>query len=126
MRITVCSLTPSRIGIITSRRTWSKPLFVGSNLAGISLGSAEFVAFDLVLDWAIAACVRITIAKTVPVTDKIEFLLPANKRFIGATAGPPDVGTAIESADSLRPGRATFINGQRSEGCSRRQDRLLV
>jgi hypothetical protein len=26
------------MGIITSRRTWSKPSFVGSNLAGVSLG----------------------------------------------------------------------------------------
>src|SRR5436309_2780495 len=36
--ITVCSFTPSRIGIITSRRTYSKPLFVGLNSCGVSAG----------------------------------------------------------------------------------------
>ena len=38
--MTVCSFTPSRMGIITSRLTWSKPSFVGSNFAGVSLGYA--------------------------------------------------------------------------------------
>ena len=36
--MTVKSFTPSRIGIITSRRSWSKPTCVGVNFAGISLG----------------------------------------------------------------------------------------
>src|SRR5215475_13551839 len=37
-RITVCSFTPSRMGIITSRLTYSKPSLVGSNFCGVSLG----------------------------------------------------------------------------------------
>ena len=40
--MTVCSFTPSRIGIITSRRMWSKPSFVGSTLAGVSLGKVGY------------------------------------------------------------------------------------
>jgi len=40
----VCSFTPSRIGIITSRLTWSKPSLVGTKFAGISLGSAGYWA----------------------------------------------------------------------------------
>src|SRR5215213_6381993 len=36
-RMTVCSFTPSRMGIITSRLTWSKPWYVGSNFGGVSL-----------------------------------------------------------------------------------------
>ena len=35
----MCSFTPSRIGIITSRRSWSKPSVTGVNRAGVSLGS---------------------------------------------------------------------------------------
>src|SRR5258707_15510042 len=36
--ITVCNFTPSRIGIITSRRTYSKPSLVGLNSCGVSAG----------------------------------------------------------------------------------------
>ena len=39
-RVTVWSLTPSRIGIITSRRTWSNASVRGVNCAGVSLGRA--------------------------------------------------------------------------------------
>ena len=39
-RITVCSFTPSRIGIISSRRSKSKLAVRGVNVAGISDGSA--------------------------------------------------------------------------------------
>src|SRR5258708_3973494 len=42
--MTVCSLTPSRMGIITSRRTYSKPSFVGTNCAGVSLGGSGVCA----------------------------------------------------------------------------------
>ena len=38
------SFTPSRMGIITSRRAWSKPSLVGSNFSGISLGRSAYVA----------------------------------------------------------------------------------
>ena len=34
--MTVKSFTPSRMGIITSRRSWSRPAVVGVNFAGIS------------------------------------------------------------------------------------------
>ena len=36
---TVWSFTPSRIGIITSRFTWSKVAVTGWSVAGVSLGS---------------------------------------------------------------------------------------
>src|SRR4029078_4846903 len=36
-RMTVCSLTPSRIGTMTSRRTWSNASVTGANFAGVSL-----------------------------------------------------------------------------------------
>ena len=37
-RITVCSFTPSRIAIITSRRSKSNDEVAGFNCAGVSLG----------------------------------------------------------------------------------------
>src|SRR5262249_52751646 len=37
--MTVCSFAPSRIGIMTSRRSWSNAVRTGVNLAGVSLGS---------------------------------------------------------------------------------------
>ena len=49
-RMTVCSFTPSRIGIMTSRRTWSKPSLVGTSFAGISLGSDGTCAGKLPID----------------------------------------------------------------------------
>src|SRR6476619_7547129 len=41
-RMTVCSFTPSRIGIITSRRTWSKAAVTGLNMRGVSLGNCGY------------------------------------------------------------------------------------
>src|SRR6476619_6921781 len=41
-RMTVCSFTPSRIGIITSRRTWSKAPVTGVNVRGVSLGNCGY------------------------------------------------------------------------------------
>src|SRR5208282_184813 len=41
--MTVCNLTPSRMGIITSRLTYSKLSVTGTNLAGVSLGKAGYV-----------------------------------------------------------------------------------
>src|SRR5262249_41349243 len=52
--MTVCSLTPSRMGIITLRRVWSKRSVTGLNLAGISLGNWGYVAGGWVLSWALA------------------------------------------------------------------------
>jgi hypothetical protein len=42
-RMTVCSLTPSLIGIFTVRRSWSKPALLGANLGGVSLGKVGAV-----------------------------------------------------------------------------------
>jgi hypothetical protein len=61
--MTVCSLTPSRIGIMTVRRIWSKLSVTGLNLAGISLGNSRYVAGGLVFSWAIAGMAN-EIAKT--------------------------------------------------------------
>src|SRR5437764_383563 len=52
--MTVCSLTPSRMGIMTVRRVWSNRSVTGLNLAGISLGNSGYVAGGLVLSWAVA------------------------------------------------------------------------
>src|SRR5262245_784335 len=62
--MTVCSLTPSRMGIITLRLVWSKLSFFGVNLAGISLGNAGYVAGGLVSVWAIAGTANHAIAHT--------------------------------------------------------------
>src|ERR1043166_6602006 len=40
--MTVCSFTPSRIAIITSRRTYSKPSVGAVNFAGVSDGSEGY------------------------------------------------------------------------------------
>src|SRR5450830_504233 len=48
-RMTVCSFTPSRMGIMTSRRTWSKPTKVGVSFAGVSLGSVVTWALSVTL-----------------------------------------------------------------------------
>src|ERR1700674_2659088 len=37
-RMTVCSFTPSRMGIMTSRLAWSKLSVTGVNCTGVSLG----------------------------------------------------------------------------------------
>src|SRR5262245_36926242 len=54
--MTVCSLTPSRMGIMTLRRVWSNRSVTGLNLLGISLGRSEYVAGGLVFvfSWVIA------------------------------------------------------------------------
>src|SRR5262249_51581249 len=62
-KMTVCSLTPSRMGIITLRRVWSKLSVTGLNLAGVSLGKSGDVAGGLGLSWALAGGVD-GIAKT--------------------------------------------------------------
>jgi len=36
---------PSTIGVVTSRRSWSKPALVGWNLAGVSPGSPDAATF---------------------------------------------------------------------------------
>ena len=41
-RMTVNNLTPSRIGIMASRRTWSNAPVTGSNSTGVSLGSSSY------------------------------------------------------------------------------------
>src|SRR5439155_1764886 len=74
-RITVWSLTPSRMGIMTSRLTWSKPSWVGSNFAGISLGRSLYVAGVLASSCAEAVPASVASARTnfrekVPATNR--------------------------------------------------------
>jgi len=40
-RTTLCSFTPSRMGIITARFTYTKLSATGVNVAGVSLGKDE-------------------------------------------------------------------------------------
>ncbi len=42
-RMTVNNLTPSRIGIMASRRTWSNASVTGLNVTGVSLGNSSYV-----------------------------------------------------------------------------------
>src|SRR4051812_18193226 len=59
-RMTVCSFTPSRIGIIISRRTKSKLEVCDSTCAGVSLGNpAE-------LDCPVELCAQSPATKTPP------------------------------------------------------------
>src|SRR5712692_120471 len=51
-RMTVCSFTPSRMGIMISRRVYSKLSVTGSNLAGVSLGKLACEAGGGVPVWA--------------------------------------------------------------------------
>src|SRR6266404_2855470 len=61
--MTVCNLTPSRMGIMTLRRVWSKLSVTGLNLAGISLGNSGYVAGGLGFSWAVVGMAN-AIAKT--------------------------------------------------------------
>src|SRR5271154_2797494 len=47
MRISVCSLTPSRMGIITSRRTYSSESVLGTKCAGVSFGNVACAPSEL-------------------------------------------------------------------------------
>src|SRR3954470_17818049 len=63
------------MGTITSRLAWSKPSFVGSNFAGISLGKSLYVAGVLALSCAeavpaSAASARTNAREQVPVTSR--------------------------------------------------------
>ena len=40
----MCSFTPSRMGIITSRLAWSKPSVESISAAGVSLGNSGYLA----------------------------------------------------------------------------------
>src|SRR5438034_6246590 len=68
-RMTVCSFAPSRMGIISSRLIWSKLSVAGSNLAGVSLGKAGYVAGVAGGVWATSAC-----ASMASVHTPIEFM----------------------------------------------------
>src|SRR5688572_17157862 len=65
-RITVCSLTPSRIGIMTSRRTWSKLSTAGCRVAGVSLGRSGYWGVFGETDWAPADATSDRTATTGP------------------------------------------------------------
>src|SRR3954470_19979368 len=52
------------MGIITSRRTWSKPSLVGSNFAGVSLGRSLYVAGGLASSCAEAVPASVANART--------------------------------------------------------------
>src|SRR5262245_59824419 len=63
------------MGIITSRRTWSNPSFVGSNFSGISLDSSLYVAGGLASSCAdevpaSAASARMNAREQVPTANR--------------------------------------------------------
>src|SRR4051794_2512001 len=66
------------MGIITSRRTWSKPWWVGSNFAGISLGRSLYLAGVLA-----SSCAATVPASTSARTNARESVTATNRSLSG-------------------------------------------